>query len=237
MRYKHSESFDCFPFIPSLQFPRHESTCMAEEERPRIGLKTGFQAGAFIGLFLGFSLAVVSALTQPDNLTQLVRLMCLTPFGCAVLLGPFLAFRRAPNVSNVDPIEELRALLEPFNEGQGKWRVLSHVRSDGRTVRIDLHNSMQPLTIVAATLAMAEEHPIRYIVGRGEARSRDPELRGTVLAYIEEHVMLNRRRRTSSSVEVLPPSVIEHMEATHLMHRRLFYLLPIILFFAWLEMR
>ena len=35
---------------------------MAEDERPRIGLKTGFQAGAFIGLFLGFSLAVVSAL-------------------------------------------------------------------------------------------------------------------------------------------------------------------------------
>ena len=49
--------------------------------------------------------------------------------------------------------------------------------------------------------------------------------------------MLNRRRRTASSVEVLPPSVIEHMEATHRMHRRLFYLLPIILFFAWLEMR
>ena len=114
---------------------------------------------------------------------------------------------------------------------------MSHVRSDGRTVRIDLHNSTQPLTIVASTLELAEEHPIRYIVGRGEARSRDPELRGTVLAYIEEHVMLNRRRRTASSVEVLPPSVIEHMEATHRMHRRLFYLLPIILFFAWLEMR
>jgi hypothetical protein len=210
---------------------------MADPERPRIGLVTGVQAGGFIGLFLGFSLAVVSALTDPDALVRLVQLMCITPVACALLLGPFLGFRRAPNVSNVDPIDEIRTRLQPFNEGQGKWRVLSHVRSDGRTVRIDLHNSTQPLTIVAATLELAEEHPIRYIVGRGEARSRDPELRGTVLAYIEEHVMLNRRRRTSSSVEVLPPSVIEHMEATHRMHRRLFYLLPIILFFAWLEMR
>jgi hypothetical protein len=35
----------------------------------------------------------------------------------------------------------------------------------------------------------------------------------------------------------MPPSIIEHMEATHRMHRRLFYLLPIILFFAWLELR
>lgn len=210
---------------------------MAEDDPPRIGLKTGFQAGAFIGLFLGFSLAVVSALTQPDALVQLVQLMCMTPVACAVVLGPFLGWRRAPQVSNEDPIEAVRSLLKPFNEGQGKWRVLSHVRSDGRTVRIDLHNSTQPLTIVAATLGMTEEHSIRYIVGRGEARSRNPELRATVLAYIEQHVALNRRRRTSSSIEVLPPSVIEHMEATHRMHRRLFYLLPIILFFAWLEMR
>ncbi len=210
---------------------------MAEDVPPRIGLKTGFQAGAFIGLFLGFSLAVVSALTQPDALVQLVQLMCITPVACAVVLGPFLGWRRAPQVSNEDPIEAVRSLLKPFNEGQGKWRVLSHVRSDGRTVRIDLHNSTQPLTIVAATLGMTEEHSIRYIVGRGEARSRNPELRATVLAYIEQHVALNRRRRTSSSIEVLPPSVIEHMEATHRMHRRLFYLLPIILFFAWLEMR
>ncbi|GIR76496.1 MAG: hypothetical protein CM15mP78_11950 [Candidatus Poseidoniales archaeon] len=52
--------------------------------------------------------------------------------------------------------------------------VLSHVRSDGRTVRIDLHNSTQPLTIVAATLELAEHHPIRYIVGRGEARAGTP---------------------------------------------------------------
>jgi len=210
---------------------------MAEDDPPRIGLKTGLQAGAFIGLFLGFSLAVVSALTQPDALVQLVQLMCITPVACAVVLGPFLGWRRAPQVSNEDPIDAVRSLLKPFNEGQGKWRVLSHVRSDGRTVRIDLHNSTQPLTIVAATLGMTEEHSIRYIVGRGEARSRNPELRATVLAYIEQHVALNRRRRTSSSIEVLPPSVIEHMEATHRMHRRLFYLLPIILFFAWLEMR
>ena len=216
---------------------RSRSTIMAETEAPRIGLKTGLQAGAFIGLFLGFSLAVVSALTQPDELERLVRFMCVTPLLCAVVLGPFLGWRRAPQISNEDPIDALRELLKPFNEGQGKWRVLSHVRSDGRTVRIDLHNSTQPLTIVAATLELTEEHPIRYIVGRGEARSRDPELRGTVLAYIEQHIPLNRRRRTSSSVEVLPPSIIEHMAATHRMHRRLFFLLPIILFFAWLEMR
>lgn len=228
---------DCFEIEQRLQWWSHETTIMAEDVRPRIGIVTGLQAGAFIGLFLGFSLSVVSALTQPEALLRLVQLMCITPVACALLLGPFLGWRRAPLVDMNDPIEELREMLKPYNEGQGKWRVLSHVRSDGRTVRIDLHNSMQPLTIVAATLDLTERFPIRYIVGRGEQRSREPMLRGQVLAYIEERVTLNRRRRTSSSVEVLPSSIIEHMEATHRMHRRLFYLLPIILFFAWLEMR
>ena len=210
---------------------------MPEEVHPRIGLRTGVQAGAFIGLFLGFSLAVVSALTQPDALLRLVQLMCITPLACAVVLGPFLGLRRAPILTTEDPLNEVRDALNPYNEGQGKWRTLSHVRSDGRTVRIDLHNSTQPLGIVATSLTFTDRFPVRYIVGRGEARSREPLLRQQVLGYIEQHVDLNRRRRTSASVEVMPASIIQHMEATHQMHRRLFYLLPIILFFAWLEMR
>jgi len=203
----------------------------------RVGLFTGLQAGGFIGLFLGFSLAVVSALTQPDELMQLVEFMCITPLLCAAVLGPILAWRRTPPSPPADPLEAVRAVVEPFNEGQGKWRPLSHVRSDGRNVRIDLHNSTQVLAIVAATLPFAEEVPLKYIVGRGEARSREPTLRPKVLAHIEERVELHRRRRTSSTIEVMPPSIIDHMEATHRMHRRLFYLLPIILFFAWLELR
>lgn len=204
---------------------------------PRLGLRTGMQAGMFIGLFLGFSLAVVSALTRPDELIQLVQFICITPLAAAVLLGPFLGLRRAPPPQSEDPLEEVRQALTPFNEGQGKWRALSHVRSDGRTVRLDLHQSSQPLAIVAATLPMTQRFPIRYIVGRGEARSRDPGLRTTVLNHIEQHVELHRRRRTASTVEVLPSSILEHMEATHRMQRRLFYLLPIVLFFAWLELR
>ena len=94
---------------------------MAEELPPRIGLITGLQAGAFIGLFLGFSLAVVSALTDPDELVRLLELMCLTPIICALLLGPFLGWRRSPLYSKEDPLDEARACLERFNEGQGKW--------------------------------------------------------------------------------------------------------------------
>jgi hypothetical protein len=220
-----------------LNAKHQQHSGMAEALPPRIGLRTGVQAGAFIGLFLGFSLAVVSALTDPDALVRLVQLMCFTPMASAVILGPFLGWRRAPLMPVHDPLDEVRGALQKFAEGQGKWRPLSHVRSDGRAVRIDLHNSSQPLAIVSTTLPFADRFPVRYVVGRGEVRSRDPMLRQQVLAYVEQHVDLSRRKRTSANIEVMPVSIIEHLEATHRMHRRLFYLLPIILFFAWLEMR
>ena len=209
---------------------------MAETERPASAWSLGVQAGGFIGLFLGFSLAVVSALTDPDALVRLVQLMCITPVACALLSGRSWASEGHPTSPTWTPSmrSELGSNPSTKVKGSGAAQPCSERRSNGSHRPAQLNST---LTIVASTLELAEEHPIRYIVGRGEARSRDPELRGTVLAYIEEHVMLNRRRRTSSSVEVLPPSVIEHMEATHRMHRRLFYLLPIILFFAWLEMR
>ena len=210
---------------------------MGETPSQRIGLWTGVQAGAFLGLFLGFSLAVVSALTNPDELVQLVQFLCLTPLISAVATGPFLGLRKAPPRPTEDPLEVVRTLLEPMNEGQGRWRVLSHVRGDGRTVRIDLHQSHQPLAIIAATLPVTQDYPIRYIVGRGSAGSRQPELRQQALGYIENHIDIGRRRRSTSSIDIVPPSAIEHMEATHRMHRRLFYILPIIVFFAWLEMR
>jgi len=86
-------------------------------------------------------------------------------------------------------------------------------------------------------LPVTQDYPIRYIVGRGSAGSRQPELRQQALGYIENHIDIGRRRRSTSSIDIVPPSAIEHMEATHRMHRRLFYILPIIVFFAWLEMR
>lgn len=214
----------------------HRST-MAEIPIARIGISTGLQAGGFIGLYLGFALAVLSALTNPDDIPRILKFLCFTPIVLALLLGPFLGLRRAPQMQSENPLGEVQAALAQYNEGQGKWRVLSHLRWDGRIVSIDLHNSTQPLAIVASTLDFSEHFPVRYIVGKGEQKSRDPLLRGQVLGYIEQHVDINRRKRTSTSVEVMPSSIIAHMDATQLLHRRLFYLLPIILFFAYLEMR
>ena len=49
------------------------------EQGEPVGLSTGLQAGAFLGLYLGFSLSVISVLTDPTQLARLGGLMCTPP--------------------------------------------------------------------------------------------------------------------------------------------------------------
>lgn len=210
---------------------------VSDGEMKRIGFVTGVQAGFFVGVFLGFSLAVVSSLTQPDELKMTAQFLCITPFITAVLLGPFLALRTVPVELTLDPLPGLHRCLEPYNEGVGRWRVLSHVRSDGRTVRVDLHDARDPLSIAKAALKQCHHHPVRLVVGRGQQNSRQPELRAAVMAHIEAHVPMHRRRGLTSSIEVMPPSYIEHLKATQHMHRRLFMMVPVAMALVWWELR
>ena len=116
---------------------------MAEASTEPVGLWLGLQAGAFLGLYFGFSLALVSALTNPEELLRIVYLITIFPLVGGILLGPFLAKRERPVTSSTPPIQRTLEALDGMDEGRGKWRALSHVRSDGRTVRIDLHDSIE----------------------------------------------------------------------------------------------
>ena len=52
---------------------------MTEQATERVGLWLGLQAGGFLGLYFGFSLALVSALTRPDEILTTRILHGLTP--------------------------------------------------------------------------------------------------------------------------------------------------------------
>ena len=88
--------------------PHHWS--MAESSTEPVGLWLGLQAGAFLGLYFGFSLALVSALTNPDELMRIVYLITAFPLAGGILLGPFLAKENAP--SNL--------VFLPYNE---RWKL------------------------------------------------------------------------------------------------------------------
>jgi hypothetical protein len=210
---------------------------MGELEGEPVGLATGMEAGGFLGLYLGFSLAVVSVLTDPSELRRLVTLLCLPPIIMSIILGPFLAKRRRPAVMADEPLKIAREALQIHNEGQGKWRSLSHIVSDGRTIRIDMHNLTNVENVVKDALILAEKYPVRFIVGRGKSSSSQQNLRNRVLTYVENNVNITRRNRSAKSIEVIPQPSAEHLNYQRRTNKLLIILLPIISFFAWLEMR
>tara|TARA_B110000003_G_scaffold229852_1_gene231780 strand:- start:330 stop:929 length:600 start_codon:yes stop_codon:yes gene_type:complete len=197
----------------------------------------GLQAGALIGLYLGFSLATISVLTDAEEIKRTIYLICLPPFIVSILLGPFLAKRRRPVRLSKKPLEEARELLTRFNEGQGSWRVLSHISSDGMNIRIDLHNLKNIEGVVEAALELADTTTVKFIVGKGNAKSTSPELRDRVLSVVESKVNILRRTRKVKSIEVSPEKTREYNEYQSKLNKVLFTLLPIVSFLAWLEMK
>ena len=210
---------------------------MAEGSTEPVGLWLGIQAGAFLGLYFGFSLALVSALTSPEELLRIVYLITFFPMVGGILLGPFLARRERPVISSTPPIQRTMEALEGMDEGQGKWRVLSHVRSDGRTVRIDLHDSSQVHEILNATTPLAEEFPVRYMVGRGVNGSREPDLRGNVLSILDKQFPKTRQSRYTSAIEISPELPERLRDQRKRINMLLAVFLPIATFLGWLEMR
>lgn len=210
---------------------------MTEQATERVGLWIGLQAGGFLGLYFGFSLALVSALTSPDEILRLVYFMALPPIFGSILLGPFLARRERPVVSKIPPFNRVLDAVSGLDEGKGKWRALSHIRSDGRTVRLDLHDSTKVHEILNATLPLVDSFPIRYIVGRGIPASRQPQLRPLVLEAVDKKFPKTRQSRFTSAIEVGPELSEELRNQRKKINRLLAIFLPIATFLGWLEMR
>lgn len=210
---------------------------MAEASTEPVGLWLGIQAGAFLGLYFGFSLALVSALTSPEELMRIVYLITVFPLIGSILLGPFLAKRERPIASDMPPIRRTMEALEGMDEGQGKWRILSHVRSDGRTVRIDLHDSSRVEEILRLTTPLTDEFPVRYMVGRGVTASRQPELRNQVLSVLDRQFPKTRQSRFTSAIEIAPELPERLRNQRKRINILLAIFLPIATFLGWLEMR
>ena len=126
---------------------------------------------------------------------------------------------------------------EGMDEGQGKWRILSHVRSDGRTVRIDLHDSSRVEQILDITTPLADEFPVRYMVGRGVGGSRQPELRAKVLSILDQQFPKTRQSRYTSAIEISPELPERLRNQRKKINMLLAIFLPIATFLGWLEMK
>jgi hypothetical protein len=100
-----------------------------------------------------------------------------------------------------------------------------------------MHNLTNIENVLRDALIIAENYPIRFIVGQGKSSSNQQNLRNVVLSYIEENVNITRRNRSAKSIEVIPQPSVDHINYQRKTNKILIILLPIISFFAWLEMR
>mgnify|MGYP000096428921 FL=1 len=91
--------------------------------------------------------------------------------------------------------------------------------------------------VVEAALPLSDMCSVKFIVGRGVASSRQPELRQQVLDIVEQRVQLTRRKRTAKSIEISPIPTVKYVDQQRKINKALLILLPIFSFFAWLEMR
>ncbi|MGB1659486.1 MAG: hypothetical protein ACPHHS_03220, partial [Candidatus Poseidoniaceae archaeon] len=175
--------------------------------------------------------------TSPEELMRIVYLITIFPLVGGILLGPFLSKRERPVASDIAPIQRTMSALEGMDEGQGKWRVLSHVRSDGRTVRIDLHDSSRVEEILTRATPLTDEFPVRFMVGRGISSSRQPELRSKVLSILDQQFPKTRQSRYTSAIEIAPELPERLRNQRKKVNMLLAIFLPIATFLGWLEMR
>jgi len=104
-------------------------------------------------------------------------------------------------------------------------------------IRIDMHNLKNVEGVVEAALELADTTTVKFIVGKGNAKSTSPELRDRVLSVVESKVNILRRTRKVKSIEVSPEKTREYNQYQSRLNKVLFTLLPIVSFLAWLEMK
>ena len=100
-----------------------------------------------------------------------------------------------------------------------------------------MHNLENIEGVVDVALELAEKTTVKFIVRRGNIKSSSPKLRNRVLKRVEDSVGVLRRTRKAKSIEVNPVKSSEYNEYQNKLNRILLILLPIVSFFAWLEMR
>ncbi len=172
----------------------------------KVGFRRGLSAASVLGLYAGFMLAVGVAVTFDDNaLIMAAILWALTIVVSAIFLTPLLAKgRRRGRPDTEEDVAAMRAALEPYNEGVGGWRTLSHIRGDGLGVSVSLSDSENPLLIMEKSLQMADSIRVIFRFSRSESSLRD-----RILSMVEEKISPTRIQRRTKTITISTPQILD----------------------------
>ena len=172
----------------------------------KVGFRRGLSAASVLGLYAGFMLAVGVAVTFDDNaLIMAAILWALTIVVSAIFLTPLLAKGRSRGRPDTEEdVAAMIAALEPYNEGVGGWRTLSHIRGDGLGVSVSLSDSENPLLIMEKSLQMADSIRVIFRFSRSESSLRD-----RILSMVEEKISPTRIQRRTKTITISTPQILD----------------------------
>jgi len=172
----------------------------------KVGFRRGLSAASVLGLYTGFMLAVGTAVTfEKDALIMAAMLWAITIVVSAIFLTPILAKgRKRGRLDSEEEVAAVRAALEPFNEGVGGWRTLSHIRGDGLGVSVSLSDSENPLLIMEKSLQMADSVRVIFRFSKNESSLRD-----RILSIVEERISRTRIQRRTKTITITTPQILD----------------------------
>ena len=172
----------------------------------KVGFRRGLSAASVLGLYAGFMLAVGTAVTfEKDALIMAAMLWAITIVVSAIFLTPILAKgRKRGRLDSEEEVAAVRAALEPFNEGVGGWRTLSHIRGDGLGVSVSLSDSENPLLIMEKSLQMADSVRVIFRFSKNESSLRD-----RILSIVEERISRTRIQRRTKTITITTPQILD----------------------------
>jgi len=175
----------------------------------RLGLRRGSSAALVIGIYGGFFLAMSASVMDPnlEGLKFAGKMWGGFIIASIIILSPILAMREKPHAEDnrLDQLEMTRQKLSALDMGEGGWRSLSHVRMEGMSMMIDVHDLDEVELLIDLVLSEPNSSKVVIRCGSGREKSRQPSLRPRVLKHLEAKNEGFRLRRHEKTVHVVWP--------------------------------
>ena len=173
----------------------------------KVGWTRGSSAAAVLGLYSGFMVAVaVAAIYPEDPLRSAAKAWAITMLASIIILTPLLARgRKRGRPETLLILDNIRADLQPFDEGVNRWRALSHIRREGTGVSIKILDSSKPMAIVKQAITHADICSVQFRIKPRE----DAELRSAIIAFLVAELGSSRVSKKNNSITVMQPLIMD----------------------------
>ncbi len=173
----------------------------------KVGWTRGSSAAAVLGLYAGFMVAVAVAVIYPeDPLRSAAKAWAITMLFSIIFLTPLLSRgRKRGRPETLLILDNIRADLQPFDEGVNRWRALSHIRREGTGVSINMLDSSKPMAIVEQAITHGDICSVQFRIKPRE----DAELRSAIIAFLVAELGSSRVSKKNNSITVMQPLIMD----------------------------